>query len=100
MPKKGLDLSNPVQRKQYWTELANEKLKGKTIKRVRYMTPEEADEALMWNNQCVVIEFTDGTLIFPSSDDEGNEAGVIFGQTPKGEEITLPVLRDAIGTFK
>jgi hypothetical protein len=74
-----------------WTKEANKQLKGKTIESVRYMTEDEMNE-MMCYKRGVVIQFTDGTLAFPMADDEGNETGVIFGQTPKGKEFTLPSL--------
>ena len=76
----------------YWAKEANKTLKGKTVKQARYMTKAGA-EAMGWYSRCVVIEFTDGTLFFPSQDDEGNECGAIFGQSPEGKDITMPVLR-------
>lgn len=76
---------------KYWTAEANKQLKGKTIKRVRYLTTEEMNDS-MWYKRCVVIEFTDGTLAYPVMDDEGNDSGVIYGQTPKGKQFILPSL--------
>lgn len=72
----------------YWEERANKAFKGKVVRRARYMTKAEA-EALGWYSRSVVIEFTDGTLIFPSADD----GGAMFGQTPSGKDLTMPVLR-------
>ena len=40
--------------------------------------------------QLVVLD--DGSLLFPSMDDEGNDGGALFGQTKDGKEITLPVI--------
>jgi len=74
-----------------WTAEANKQLQGKTIKRVRYLTKEEMDES-MWYKRGVVIEFTDKTLAYPVMDDEGNDSGVIYGQTSKGKQFVLPSL--------
>jgi len=76
----------------YWAKEANKSLKGKTVRKARYMTKAEAED-MGWYSRCVVIEFTDGTLIFPSADDEGNDGGAMFGQSPEGKDITMPVLR-------
>jgi hypothetical protein len=76
----------------YWAKEASKALKGKTVEKVRYMTKSECDN-MGWYNRPVVIQFTDGTLIFPSADDEGNDGGAMFGQDPKGKDITMPVLR-------
>lgn len=75
---------------KYWNNQAK-KLEGKTIKKARYMSEKEA-EGLGWYARSVVLECTDGTLLFPSTDDEGNNAGALFGQTPKGESLDFPVI--------
>lgn len=90
--KKEYDLSDAKQREQYWTDLAKKNFLGRKITHVRYMSKEEAED-MMWNSRCVVFQLDDGSLIYPSMDDEGNNAGVIFGQTKQGESITCPVLR-------
>jgi hypothetical protein len=56
---------------------------GKTIASVRYLTQVEAD-AMMWDKRPLVIEFTDGSLLTPQSDDEGNEGGAMFYQNDSG----------------
>lgn len=53
---------------------------GKTVKNVRPMTKAElAKEG--WDSHHIppVIEFTDGTIAYPSQDQEGNGAGALFG---------------------
>ena len=68
-------------------------LVGKTIKTARYLNKEEligcfGDDTY---KAPLVIEFTDGSWIFPMSDDEGNNGGALTGG--KGEEeYTFPVL--------
>jgi hypothetical protein len=60
-----------------WEERCAELLVGKTIKSVRYMyTAEKKD--MCWFKKSLVIFFTDGSFIFPSSDNEGNDAGAYF----------------------
>jgi hypothetical protein len=75
---------------KYWTDTATKLLKGRKIKAVRYMDHDEA-ASLGWRYRCVVIELDNGTLIYPSMDDEGNDAGALFTTDPKVQ--TLPVLR-------
>lgn len=77
---------------KYWTKYGNDNLKGKVVQSVRYLSKEEQEE-MDWYNRPIVISFTDGTIIFPSQDDEGNDGGALFGQSSKGEELTFPVLR-------
>ena len=74
-----------------WTDYARKHLVGRTIKAIGYMSAEEADE-LGWYGRALVIELDDGTALFPSQDDEGNDAGALFGQGPSGAELTFPVL--------
>jgi putative sterol carrier protein len=75
-----------------WEEKAQKALVGKTIKKVRYLTAEEV-ESLGWSASAVVLELSDGTMLFPSRDDEGNDGGAMFGQGGDGEELTFPVIR-------
>jgi hypothetical protein len=77
---------------QACTKEAQDFLVGKTIKAVSYLSKKEA-KALGWYSRSIVIEFTDGSLAFPSRDDEGNDAGALFGQSIQGDDITIPVIR-------
>ena len=72
-----------------WTEIASNLLLGRKIVLVRYLTNEEMED-MGWHCRCVVIQLDDGTLILPSSDDEGNSAGALF--TSNKEHDTLPVI--------
>lgn len=72
-----------------WTLAAQQQLLGRKIVKVRYLTEQEADE-LGWGTRCVVIQLDDGNLIYPSSDDEGNDAGSLFTNNEKVP--VLPVL--------
>lgn len=58
-------------------------LVAKKISSVRYMTKEEADEA-GWYSRPLVIRFTDGSLLIPQADDEGNDGGAMFYQNESG----------------
>lgn len=74
-----------------WAKHAELHLKGRTIVDVRYMTTQEA-EVMGWSYRPVVLQLDNGALLFPSQDDEGNDAGTLFGQTPENEDLTFPVL--------
>ena len=76
---------------KHWNEFAKKHLVGKRIASVRYMSKEEADQ-MGWHSRPLAIIFTDGSFIFPSMDDEGNDGGTLFGQTSNGEDIAFPVL--------
>lgn len=73
---KEYNVSNKTERSQYWNDFINHHLLGKTVLAYSYFTEEEL-QAFDWdvNAHCLCIEFTDGTIIFPSQDDEGNESG-------------------------
>ena len=52
-------------------------LVAKRITSVRYMTQEEAD-ALMWSKRPLIITLSDGSMIVPQMDDEGNNGGALW----------------------
>lgn len=72
-----------------WTKIAADMLVGKRIKAVGYMTKDEA-KSHEWYERAILIELEDGTLLYPSSDDEGNSAGSIF--TTNEKQPVLPVI--------
>lgn len=78
-----------IVRIEYWEKQISEFLVGKTIAKVRYLTEEEVDY-LGWYRKALVIEFTDGSYIFPSADDEGNNAGALF--TSDDDLPVIPVV--------
>ena len=75
-----LDQMNYEQSKAHWGGLASKFLVGKTIKLVRYMNDDELDD-MGWDTANLVIFFTDGSHIFASMDDEGNDSGVLLSNT-------------------
>ena len=75
-----------------WERVARALLLGRRIVKVRYMTSKERDDA-GWTHRAIVIELDNGVSILSSRDDEGNDAGALFGQAPNGDELTFPVLR-------
>lgn len=78
-----------AERDRFWLGVASKQLLGKRIVKVRYMSQEEVDE-LGWNSRPVVIQLDDGNLVWPSRDDEGNDAGSLF--TNDDKQPCLPVL--------
>ena len=62
---------------RHWTVQAASVLEGRTIKKVRYLDEDEL-RSLYWGSTAIVLELDDGTLVFPSRDDEGNEAGALY----------------------
>lgn len=76
---------------KYWEEYGNKHLKGRTIVDVRYLTTIEM-KGMGWYRKSIVLELSDGSLLFPSKDDEGNDAGALFGQSPDNKSLTFPVI--------
>ena len=72
-----------------WTADTAKLLVGRVITEVRYLTEEERDN-LGWNSRSIVIILNDGTAIYPSQDDEGNDAGALF--TTSKTLPTIPVI--------
>ena len=79
-------IENP---QEHWSNVAASVLLGRKIVAVRYLDKEEA-EHLGWYGRSVVIELDNGVLVWPSSDDEGNDAGALF--TTDKRVDTLPVI--------
>ena len=61
-------------------------LLGQKVEEIRWLTKEEAEES-GWYYQPIQITFTNGVMLAPMSDDEGNEAGAISTNIPKMETI-------------
>lgn len=62
---------------KHWTAQAASVLEGRTIKRVRYLDEDEL-RSLYWVSTAIVLELDNGVLVFPSRDDEGNDAGALY----------------------
>ena len=61
---------------------------NRTIVAVRPMTKAEQN-AEGWRRPATVLVLDDGTLLYPSRDGEGNDAGALFGKSPGGEQFAL-----------
>jgi hypothetical protein len=74
-------VSKPKVRLRHWLE-------GRTIVGVRKMTSEEAERVgwdvdMLKQKVAPVIVLDDGTAILPSSDEEGNDIGMLFASRKK-----------------
>ena len=72
------------------TAYANKHLLGRSIAQDRYLNKDEA-EHLGWDQRSLLLELDNGTIVFMSQDDEGNNGGTLFGMTTD-EELTFSVL--------
>jgi len=62
---------------KHWEQKAEAMLVGRKIVKVRYLSEDER-KSLGWDGKCLVIQLDDGNIIYPSSDNEGNNAGSLF----------------------
>lgn len=68
-----------------WEHRCSESLVGKTIKCVRYQYTYEMKD-LGWSKKSLVLFFEDGSYLFSSCDEEGNNAGAYLTSV-KGMEV-------------
>jgi|TARA_R110000772_G_scaffold12839_5_gene38550 hypothetical protein len=73
---------------QEWVKKISDKLVGKTIKEVRYISDKEA-RGMYWDARSVAIQLSDGEWVFPMQDDEGNGPGAL--STTYEDLPTIPV---------
>ena len=59
------------------TQIAEKLLVGRRIKKVCYLTKDEAEQ-MYWTKRPLVIIFDNGSYMFASADDEGNNGGALF----------------------
>lgn len=64
------------QLKKQWADEVSAKLVGRRIVETRYMTQTEVNDC-GWFKAAVIIKLDDGALLYPMSDDEGNNAGAL-----------------------
>ena len=77
-----------------WNELVKKHLVGKKIIDVKWLSPKESEKLMGWSQQPCEIYLDNGTILTPSADDEGNNAGSLF--TNIQELPCCPVFRDRI----
>lgn len=61
------------------------KLIGLQITGIRYMSKEECAD-LYIGSRAIVLTLSNGTLLYPMADDEGNDAGVLIARPTDGQE--------------
>lgn len=70
-----------------WNKISQDVLKGRTIVEVRYLNDEEM-EMMGWYSRPICFFLDNGVSCILSSDDEGNDGGVLF----YGSDGVLPTL--------
>ena len=76
--------------KTYEEETVDGEIVGSKIIDLRPMTAEEM-EAEGWQKREIpmVLVLSSGTILYPSQDTEGNDAGSLFGKTSDGVSIGI-----------
>lgn len=77
-----------------WHKEASKHLVGRTIKKVKWLDADSSYKLFGWDRQPCEIHLDDGTILTPSADDEGNNAGAIF--TNIKDLQVLPVFREPV----
>jgi hypothetical protein len=77
-----------------WHKEASKHLVGRTIKKVKWLDADSSYKLFGWDYQPCEIHLDDGTILTPSADDEGNNAGAIF--TNIKDLQVLPVNREPV----
>ena len=83
---KEYDLSKDKSRTEYWTKYAEEKLVGKPITKVNYLTSKECNIDFGWNKRPITLTLDTGEIVIAQMDDEGNDGGVLLIEYP-GETV-------------
>lgn len=76
--------------KEAFIKEAKEAFVGLSIKGVRYLSEEEANNMYIQKRPIVLI-LSDGTQIMPFKDAEGNDGGALWS-CKKGRDLNLPAI--------
>ncbi len=92
-------MKTKAEKDKYWQDLANEHLVGRKIVKAQWLIPKEAKRLFGWDYQPIELFLDNGTILTPSMDDEGNNAGALFTNIKNKEmigEVGFPVFRERI----
>lgn len=76
---------------------------GLKVTDVRMMTNEELEAEgweSTWGSFAVVLIFEDGSKVYASSDEEGNDVGCLFGMTGNGTAVVISPLTEGMTSDK
>jgi len=77
-----------------WEKLVSKHLVGRKIVKIKWLSAKETQRLMGWSQQPCEIYLDNGTILTPSSDDEGNESGAIL--TNIKELSCIPTFREEI----
>ena len=72
-----------------WTKYAKDRLVGRKIVKVEYLTSKECEDVFGWYKRPITFTLDDGKIVIAQMDDEGNDGGVLLIEYP-GETTTHP----------
>ena len=61
-----------------WDKFASKHLIGRTIVEAKWLSAKECKRLMGWDYQPLELFLVNGTILTPSADDEGNNAGALF----------------------
>ena len=70
-----------------WTKYAKDRLVGRKIVKVAYLTDEECSQSFGWYKRPITFTLDDGKIVIAQMDDEGNDGGVLLIEYP-GETVS------------
>jgi hypothetical protein len=71
------------------SEIVERELIGQKIVAIRPMTSRECNAEGWGKKRATVLCLENGILLYPSRDEEGNDAGSLFGTDGKGETFAI-----------
>ena len=77
-----------------WEKLVSKHLVGRKIVQLKWLSAKESERLMGWSQQPCEIYLDNGTILTPSSDDEGNESGAIL--TNIKELSCIPTFRNEV----
>ena len=77
-----------------WEKLVSKHLVGRKIVKIKWLSAKESERLMGGSQQPCEIYLDNGTILTPSSDDEGNESGAIL--TNIKELSCIPTFRNEI----
>ena len=81
-----------MSKNKIWLDKVRKHLVGQTITDVKWLSPKDTEKFFGWDTQPCEIFLSNGVVLTPQADDEGNDAGAIA--TTIDDLPIIPVFRD------